>query len=31
MPFGDGPSTRLAYIPRPDNLHWMQPGGGGGD
>ena len=28
-PFGDGPSTRLAYIPRPDNLHWFQPGGGG--
>jgi mannose-6-phosphate isomerase-like protein (cupin superfamily) len=25
MPFGDGPSTRLAYIPRPDNLHWYQP------
>jgi mannose-6-phosphate isomerase-like protein (cupin superfamily) len=24
-PFGDGPSTRLAYIPRPDNLHWYQP------
>jgi mannose-6-phosphate isomerase-like protein (cupin superfamily) len=24
-PYGDGPSTRLAYIPRPDNLHWMQP------
>jgi mannose-6-phosphate isomerase-like protein (cupin superfamily) len=22
---GDGPSTRLAYIPRPDNLHWYQP------
>ena len=33
MPYGDGPSTRLAYIPRPDNLHWYQPeqatGGGG--
>jgi mannose-6-phosphate isomerase-like protein (cupin superfamily) len=28
MPYGDGPSTRLAYIPRPDNLHWFQPGGG---
>ena len=27
-PYGDGPSTRLAYIPRPDNLHWFQPGGG---
>jgi mannose-6-phosphate isomerase-like protein (cupin superfamily) len=25
MPVGDGPSTRLAYIPRPDNLHWYQP------
>jgi mannose-6-phosphate isomerase-like protein (cupin superfamily) len=25
-PFGDGPSTRLAFIPRPDNLHWYQPG-----
>jgi mannose-6-phosphate isomerase-like protein (cupin superfamily) len=25
---GDGPSTRLAFIPRPDNLHWFQPGGG---
>lgn len=25
MPYGDGPSTRLAYIPRPDNLHWYQP------
>jgi mannose-6-phosphate isomerase-like protein (cupin superfamily) len=24
-PAGDGPSTRLAYIPRPDNLHWYQP------
>jgi mannose-6-phosphate isomerase-like protein (cupin superfamily) len=22
---GDGPSTRLAFIPRPDNLHWLQP------
>lgn len=22
---GDGPSTRLAFIPRPDNLHWFQP------
>jgi mannose-6-phosphate isomerase-like protein (cupin superfamily) len=33
MPFGDGPSTRLAYIPRPDNLHWFQPdeAGGGGN
>jgi mannose-6-phosphate isomerase-like protein (cupin superfamily) len=28
---GDGPSTRLAFIPRPGNLHWFQPGGGGGD
>ncbi len=28
---GDGPSTRLAFIPRPDNLHWFQPGGGGGN
>ncbi|WP_419814569.1 cupin domain-containing protein [Glacieibacterium sp.] len=25
LPSGDGPSTRLAFIPRPDNLHWMQP------
>jgi hypothetical protein len=24
-PYGDGPSTRLAFIPRPDNLHWFQP------
>lgn len=24
-PYGDGPSTRLAFIPRPDNLHWYQP------
>jgi mannose-6-phosphate isomerase-like protein (cupin superfamily) len=24
-PAGTGPSTRLAYIPRPDNLHWYQP------
>jgi mannose-6-phosphate isomerase-like protein (cupin superfamily) len=23
-PYGDGPSTRLAFIPRPDNLHWYQ-------
>jgi mannose-6-phosphate isomerase-like protein (cupin superfamily) len=30
MPYGDGPSTRLAYIPRPDNLHWFQPGVAGG-
>jgi len=32
-PSGEGPSTRLAYIPRPDNLHWMQPelAGGGGN
>jgi mannose-6-phosphate isomerase-like protein (cupin superfamily) len=30
MPYGDGPSTRLAYIPRPDNLHWFQPGAAGG-
>ncbi len=22
---GDGPSTRLAFIPRPDNVHWTQP------
>jgi mannose-6-phosphate isomerase-like protein (cupin superfamily) len=28
---GDGPSTRLAYIPRPDNLHYFQPGAAGGD
>ena len=28
-PFGDGPSTRLAFIPRPDNLHWYQPGQAG--
>ncbi len=26
---GDAPSTRLAFIPRPDNLHWFQPGVGG--
>ena len=25
MPFSEAPSTRLAYIPRPDNLHWYQP------
>ena len=25
---GEGPSTRLAFIPRPDNVHWMQPGDG---
>jgi mannose-6-phosphate isomerase-like protein (cupin superfamily) len=33
MPYGDGPSTRLAYIPRPDNLHWYQPeqAGSGGN
>jgi mannose-6-phosphate isomerase-like protein (cupin superfamily) len=33
MPYGDGPSTRLAYIPRPDNLHWYQPeqAGAGGN
>ena len=33
MPYGDGPSTRLAYIPRPDNLHWYQPeqAAGGGN
>jgi mannose-6-phosphate isomerase-like protein (cupin superfamily) len=33
MPYGDGPSTRLAYIPRPDNLHWYQPeqASGGGN
>jgi len=31
MPFGDGPSTRLAYIPRPDNLHWYQPDQAGGN
>jgi mannose-6-phosphate isomerase-like protein (cupin superfamily) len=30
MPTGDGPSTRLAYIPRPDNLHWFQPDQAGG-
>ena len=32
-PYGDGPSTRLAYIPRPDNLHWYQPeqANGGGN
>jgi len=24
-PAGEGPSTRLAYIPRPDNVHWTQP------
>jgi mannose-6-phosphate isomerase-like protein (cupin superfamily) len=27
---GDGPSTRLAFIPRPDNLHWFQPSAGSG-
>ena len=26
LPYGDGPSTRLAFIPRPDNLHWLQTG-----
>jgi len=26
---GGAPSTRLAFIPRPDNLHWFQPGVGG--
>jgi len=33
MPFSEGPSTRLAYIPRPDNLHWYQPeqASGGGN
>jgi mannose-6-phosphate isomerase-like protein (cupin superfamily) len=31
MPYGDGPSTRLAYIPRPDNLHWYQPELAGSD
>jgi mannose-6-phosphate isomerase-like protein (cupin superfamily) len=33
MPFSEGPSTRLAYIPRPDNLHWYQPeqANGGGN
>lgn len=31
MPYGDGPSTRLAYIPRPDNLHWYQPEQAGGN
>jgi len=25
-PYGDGPSTRLAYIPRAGNLHWFEPG-----
>ena len=30
LPYGDGPSTRLAFIPRPDNLHWFQPGQAGG-
>jgi mannose-6-phosphate isomerase-like protein (cupin superfamily) len=30
LPYGDGPSTRLAFIPRPDNLHWMQPEQSGG-
>jgi mannose-6-phosphate isomerase-like protein (cupin superfamily) len=28
---GDAPSTRLAFIPRPDNLHWFQPGASGGN
>jgi mannose-6-phosphate isomerase-like protein (cupin superfamily) len=28
---GDGPSTRLAFIPRPDNLHWFQPKTGAGN
>ncbi|HVV27950.1 MAG TPA: hypothetical protein VHC40_08290 [Rhizomicrobium sp.] len=33
MPYGEGPSTRLAFIPRPDNLHWYQPeqAGAGGN
>jgi mannose-6-phosphate isomerase-like protein (cupin superfamily) len=33
MPYSEGPSTRLAYIPRPDNLHWYQPeqASGGGN
>jgi mannose-6-phosphate isomerase-like protein (cupin superfamily) len=32
-PAGSGPSTRLAFIPRPDNLHWYQPelANGGGN
>ena len=30
-PYGDTPSTRLAFIPRPDNLHWFQPGASGGN
>jgi mannose-6-phosphate isomerase-like protein (cupin superfamily) len=30
-PYGDGPSTRLAFIPRPGNLHYFQPGVSGGD
>src|SRR5579872_5396990 len=29
LAYGDGPSTRLAFIPRAGNLHWMQPGGSG--
>jgi len=28
-PYGDGPSTRLAYIPRAGNLHWFEPGDSG--
>jgi len=28
---GDGPSTRIAIIPRPNNLHWFQVGASAGD
>jgi mannose-6-phosphate isomerase-like protein (cupin superfamily) len=31
LPYGEGPSTRLAYIPRPDNLHWFQPDAASGN
>jgi mannose-6-phosphate isomerase-like protein (cupin superfamily) len=30
-PYGDGASTRIAVIPRPNNLHWFQAGGSTGD
>jgi mannose-6-phosphate isomerase-like protein (cupin superfamily) len=29
--YGDGPSTRIAIIPRPNNLHWFQAGASTGD
>ena len=30
-PYGDGPSTRIAIIPRPNNLHWFQTDGPTGE